>query len=64
MSWISATVVAVIIAESLCTVVEFVVIFAVVVWYVGKVIGSVVTLDSRLPCITESNLSVGIVEFL
>ena len=50
--------------ESLCTVVEFVVIFAVVIWYVDKVIGSVVTLDSRLPCIAESNLAVDVVEFL
>ena len=51
------------VGESLCTVVDFVVIFAVVVWYVGKVIGSVVTY-SRLPCIAESNLAVDIVEFL
>ena len=52
------------VGESLCTVVEFVVIFAVVIWYVDKVIGSVVTLDSRLPCIAESNLAVDVVEFL
>ena len=62
MSWLSTSE-SVVVAESLCTVVEFVVIFTAVVWYVGKVIGSVVTY-SRLPCIAESNLAVDIVEFL